>query len=78
MTVNVKQIMEYFLQENGYDGLFLEDKEAGNSCRGCKTDNLMPSEYCLISHNCQPGHFSVDPDDENDWIICEEKDDNQC
>ena len=63
-----------FIQEHGYDGLFYPPMEDDNLCCGCKVDDLMP---CGCPGGgpleCQPGFLSVNPEDENDWVICKEK-----
>ncbi len=68
-TVNVQLIVIKFLQENGYDGLFAPD----SLCCGCKIGEGLLDHSPICSINCQPGFLSVDPEDENDWVICKKK-----
>ena len=64
MVVNIGTIVERWLQENGYDGLFNEDGDCA-----CKLSDLSPCEH--LSHACKPGYLTTvcpegcDPD--ADW-----------
>lgn len=44
----VKEIIEKYLRENGYDGLFHD-----GDC-GCEVDDLIPCE--VFCNNCEPGY----------------------
>ena len=70
--MNIKEIVEKYLRENGFDGLVSEDYECG-----CELDDLMPcSEF---NSDCQPGYkYKPDPDGEYaeaEWVIGLEKPD---
>ncbi len=48
MTVN--QIVQKFLEENGFDGLFNEEIDCA-----CKLDDLIPCDY--LDNNCTVGYL---------------------
>lgn len=55
--VNVKQIIESYLRDNGYDGLFASADVAGETC-GCGIDDLF---LCgQICGECQPAYLHSD------------------
>lgn len=45
----VREIIEKYLRENGFDGIYNSDLECG-----CKLDDLGPCEGCVV--DCSPGH----------------------
>lgn len=47
--MTVKSIIEKYLRDNGYDGLYSDDYECG-----CEVDDLMPCEEPGIE--CRPGY----------------------
>ena len=72
--MNVKQIVEKYLRENGYDGLYTDE------C-GCCLDDLMPcDEFCL---DCIAGYkVIITAKNQNkfggeveigDWVICKRR-----
>ena len=64
--MNVKEIVQKYLQENGYDGLCDEWHECG-----CQINDLMPcGEYC---GDCIPGYKIPDPDYKGHWLITKDK-----
>jgi hypothetical protein len=64
--MNVKEIIEKYLRENEFDGLFHADSECA-----CLIDDLCPCEDRF--DGCEPGYKVSDPSGENDWIIQEDK-----
>lgn len=68
--MNVKQIIEKYLTENGYDGLVYVDFSGENAC-GCNIETL-----CLCDSwacDCQPGYTHSDDDDTTIYLEKEEK-----
>ena len=62
MTMDVRSIVEVYLRENGYDGLY-DDYECA-----CVLGDLFPC--CREGvQNCMPGHKVLTPDGEYDWLI---------
>ncbi len=62
--MNVKEIIQQYLQANGYDGLCNGDIECG-----CALVDLMPcGEY---GSECEPGYKGMK--DDGDWVIETEK-----
>ena len=63
--MDVKEILEQWLNEYGYDGLFSQGECA------CLSDELAPcGESCL---ECQPGYINPDPSGEFDYLIIAKK-----
>ena len=63
---NVEKIIEDYLRDNGFDGLYYEIE-----C-GCEITNLMPCSGSGL--DCTPGYKIPTPEDhelygETDWII---------
>lgn len=60
--MTILEIVEKYLRENGYDGLYRDDEDDG--C-GCPVDDLWPCGECFC--NCLPGvkHERTD----GTWII---------
>jgi hypothetical protein len=66
--MNVKEIIEKYLRDNGYDGLCYADEECG-----CLLEDLIPcGEPC---DQCVPGYNGADPSGEHDSFIYEKKED---
>lgn len=62
--MNVHEIVTEYLEENGYDGLYLP----GEECR-CFLCDLMP---CSSPQDmCKPGHKVMQ--DDGDWVIVPRK-----
>lgn len=64
---NVQKIIEDYLRENGFDGLFCTTCECG-----CKLEDLFPCDE--VSFWCEPGYILEPTEDhpqydETDWII---------
>ena len=60
---NVKKIVETWLFNNEYDGLYCRNFP----CKGCQRDNLMAcGEACA---DCLPGYLHKNPENVNDWHI---------
>jgi len=47
--MTVREIVEKYLEDNGYDGLYNTDKECA-----CSLSDLIPC--CDGFHDCEPGH----------------------
>lgn len=76
MTMNLKQIVEKYIRENGFDGLYCERW----SC-DCNLNDLMKCE--LIDEDCQPGYQreanEMEKEAGHDYVITPEKPKgNQC
>lgn len=71
--MNVKQIVEKYLKDNGYDGLFNGDAECG-----CLLEDLCPCGGDYGDWNCEPG-YKLPADEEVregsgfDWMVGPEK-----
>jgi len=59
--MNVKEIVQKYLKENGFDGLFNSGECA------CKIDDLAPCD-CLNINDCESGYLGP-PDEEYEWTI---------
>ncbi len=58
----VREIVQEWLEDHGYDGLVAD----GGVC-GCLTDNLIPcDEPC---ETCIAGYKGPDPDGESEWLV---------
>ena len=60
--MNIKEIIQKHLRENGFDGLFNDYAECG-----CKTDDLVPCD-CVNINDCEPGYLRPETD-EFEWTI---------
>jgi hypothetical protein len=64
--MTIKEILEAWLKENGYDGLCYPDYDCG-----CRLEDLMPC--CEPSGYCEAGHKRKPPADSEysdaDWLI---------
>jgi hypothetical protein len=65
---NVEEIVERYLLENGYDGLYQQGECA------CKIGNIGPCDHLCL--DCEPGYLTETPGGEHDYIIGPEKKDN--
>jgi hypothetical protein len=68
--MNCLEIIEEYLNSNGFDGLFYDDECA------CEISDLVPCRKDFSM--CEPGYKVVPPDDVNcefDFYICENKTD---
>jgi len=60
--MTVSEIIEKYLKENGYDGLYNLNGECA-----CEIGDLIPCvDYC---GDCKPGYKKSDPSGEYDFII---------
>ncbi len=64
--MTVIKIVEQYLRQNGYDGLYNENGECA-----CKTDGLVPCEQ--IGDDCCAGYLAPCDCGDHDWHIQEEK-----
>lgn len=48
------EIIEEYLIENGFDGLYADGYEYPDGC-DCFLGKLMAARHCRLSHNCFPG-----------------------
>ena len=62
--MNVKKIVEQYLEKNCFDGLYRDD------C-GCALPDLIPCSECDISE-CQPGYKNTHSVSRS-WLVCGEK-----
>ena len=60
--MTVKEIIEKYLRDNGYDGLCCPDEECG-----CHVDDLIPC--CDPCEECMPGYKGPDPSGDHDFLI---------
>lgn len=65
--MNVKDIVENYLQDNGYDGLCNTEQECG-----CRIDDLFACDSC--PDKCQPGHIRLNEDGEDIMALGEDGD----
>lgn len=63
--MDVKEIVEKYLKEYGYDGLYSPHIECG-----CKVGDLMPCGFDVIE-SCKPGYLVPCEYDEEKWCIRE-------
>ncbi len=62
--MTVKEIIEKYLKENGFDGLFNSDGECG-----CLLDDFMPCDSGGVQ-DCEPGYKKPGGEDsEFDWVV---------
>ena len=59
--MKVIDIIKNYLESNGFDGLYLEDRCA------CKKDDLAPCGE--MSEICRAGYLQADHDDEFEFVI---------
>lgn len=60
--MTVIEIIEAYLLEHGYDGLYNSDGECA-----CKLGELIPCDSCFA--DCQPGHLAPCDCGDHDWHI---------
>ena len=58
--MTIKEIVRTYLDEHGYDGLYLEDTCA------CLKDDLMPCDE--PGSECEPG-YKMPGDEDADWYV---------
>jgi len=75
--MTVKEIVEEYLDENGYDGLYSDDSCFGEDACGCRSDDLFPCDDMENWGNparCKPGYKKLI---DGDWIIGPGEDDEE-
>jgi len=63
--MDVKEIVEKYLEENGFDGLFYPGECA------CRCGDLAPCDHILLE--CEPGYLDRDTTGEFDFVISSKK-----
>ena len=64
--MTIIEMVEQYLKQNGYDGLFAESAECA-----CKVDDLEPCGN--IQSDCHAGYLAPGDCGEHDWHIQEKK-----
>ncbi len=65
--MNIKEIVEKYLKDNGYDGLWNQDDECG-----CTFDDLFECAGNCDPNNCEPG-YKHPGNEEYDYLIGPDK-----